>query len=159
MANGDAEEVLELVAADDQEPVEALAADAAGPALDVRVRVRRSDRRADDPDAFAGEDGIERRRELAVAVVDEEAHLAATIVEVDQQVARLLQHPCRVQVAGTGQVLESAAADREEDEHVQTLKPNGVEGEEVAREHRVAMLAQEGAPALPVALGCRRDAG
>src|SRR5439155_1155890 len=56
-------------------------------------------------------------------------------------------------------VLDPAAADREEDEHVQTLKPDGVDGQEVAGEHRVAMLAQEGAPALPVALGCRRDAG
>jgi hypothetical protein len=39
--NIDAENVLELTAADDQHPVEALAADAADPALDMCVRVRR----------------------------------------------------------------------------------------------------------------------
>src|SRR5206468_9450244 len=44
VAHIDAEHVLELTAAENQEPVEALAADAADPALDVRVRVRRSDR-------------------------------------------------------------------------------------------------------------------
>jgi len=41
VAHLDAEHVLELAAAENQEPVEALAADAADPALDVRVRVRR----------------------------------------------------------------------------------------------------------------------
>jgi hypothetical protein len=45
----DAEDVLELAAADDEQPVEALAADAAHPALHVGVRVRRLHRRADDP--------------------------------------------------------------------------------------------------------------
>src|SRR6266566_2303940 len=57
MAHVDAEDVLELAATDDQQPVETLSADAADPALDVRVRIRRPDRRADDPDTFAGEDG------------------------------------------------------------------------------------------------------
>ncbi len=56
VAHVDAENVLELAAAENQEPVEALAADAAYPALDVRVRVRCSNRCSDDPDAFAGED-------------------------------------------------------------------------------------------------------
>jgi hypothetical protein len=75
VAHVDAENVLELAAAENQEPVETFAADAADPALDVRVRVRRPHRRSDDPDPFAGEDRIERCRELAVSVVEEEAHL------------------------------------------------------------------------------------
>src|SRR5262245_53059069 len=124
----DAENVLELAAADDQEPVEALAADAADPALDVRVGVRRPNRRADAPDAFAGEDGIERGGELAVAVVDKEAHLAAALVEVDQQVARLLQHPSGVWVPRAGEVLDAATAGREKDEHVQAPKADRVDG-------------------------------
>jgi len=54
---------------------------------------------------------------------------------------------------------DPAAADREEDEHVDAPKPDGVDGQEVAGEDRFALLAQEGAPALPVALRCRRNAG
>jgi hypothetical protein len=42
-AVSDAEDVLELAAADDQQPVEALAADAADPTLHVGVRVWRLD--------------------------------------------------------------------------------------------------------------------
>jgi hypothetical protein len=127
---------------EDQQSVEALAADAADPALDVRVRVRRPDRRPDDPHAFAGEDRIERRRELAVSIVNQEAHRAVAIVEVHQQVARLLQHPGRVGVTRAGDVLDTAAADREKDEHVQTAKPDRVDGQKVTREDRVAVLAQ-----------------
>jgi hypothetical protein len=44
VAHVDAKNVLELAAADDQDPVETFAADAADPALDVRVRVRRTNR-------------------------------------------------------------------------------------------------------------------
>src|SRR4051812_24410207 len=102
-----AEHVLKLAATEDQEPVEALAANSADPALDVRVRVRGANRRTDDPDTCALEQPIEGRGELAIAVMDEEAHLAAAIVEVDQQVARLLRDPGRVRVAGAGEVLDA----------------------------------------------------
>jgi hypothetical protein len=70
--DADAQDTLELAAARDQEPVEALAADGADPALGERVRVRRPKRGADDLDAFVLEDVIERAAELAVAVVDQE---------------------------------------------------------------------------------------
>jgi hypothetical protein len=49
----DAEDVLKLAVSDDQEPVEALAADAADPTLHVGVRVRRLDGSADDLDLLA----------------------------------------------------------------------------------------------------------
>ena len=54
-----AEDVIELASAEDQQPVEALPADAADPALHVRVRVRRPDGSADDLDVLqSGRPGI-----------------------------------------------------------------------------------------------------
>src|SRR4051812_37225056 len=53
VADVDAEDVFELAATEDQEPVEALPAHAADPAFGVGVRVRRLDRRSDDLDAVA----------------------------------------------------------------------------------------------------------
>ncbi len=50
---------VRLAAADDQEPVEALASERAYPRFGIRVCVRRADRRSDDLDALALEDGIE----------------------------------------------------------------------------------------------------
>jgi hypothetical protein len=67
----DAQDMLELFAARDQEPVEVLAADGADPALGEHVRVWCPKRGADDLDAFALEDVIEGAAELTVAVVDQ----------------------------------------------------------------------------------------
>jgi hypothetical protein len=54
----DMEDVLELPAAYDQQPVETVAADRANPALREGVRVRRLERRADDLNTLAPEDVI-----------------------------------------------------------------------------------------------------
>jgi hypothetical protein len=61
MTDIDPEYVLELAAADDQQSVEALAADADHPALDVRVRVRRLHRSADDLDLLGRQKGSNAR--------------------------------------------------------------------------------------------------
>src|SRR5712691_1684756 len=68
-----AQDMLELPPAEDEQPVEALATDAADPALGVGVRVRRLDGCADHRDPFSLEDVIEAAAELGVAIVDEEA--------------------------------------------------------------------------------------
>ena len=68
----DAQDTLELPAAADQEPVEAVAADGADPAFGERVCLGRAKRGADDLDAFGSEDLVEGAAELAVAVVDQE---------------------------------------------------------------------------------------
>jgi hypothetical protein len=65
--------VLQVAAADDQEPVEAFPADAPDPALGVRSRLRRPHRRLEHPDALGAEDLVELTRELAVAITDQEA--------------------------------------------------------------------------------------
>jgi hypothetical protein len=61
----EAQPVLELTSTDDQQPVEALAADAANPPLHVSVRVRRPHWGADDLDLLARQDGVEGARELS----------------------------------------------------------------------------------------------
>jgi hypothetical protein len=94
------EHVVEVAAAEDQQPVEALAADASDPALGVRSRLGCPYRRLDDTDAFGAEDLIEVTAELAVAVTDEEPRTDAFVVELHQQVARLLGHPAAVRVGG-----------------------------------------------------------
>jgi SnoaL-like polyketide cyclase len=129
--------VLELSAAGYQEPVEARAANAADPAFHVRVRVRRSHRRANDLDAVSRQDGVEDAREHGIAVMDKEPNLPLTIVELHQQVARLLKHPSGFRTAA-GDVLDTAATDRKEDEHVDTTQPDRVYREEVAGENRLA---------------------
>jgi len=81
MVDVDAEDVLELSPADDQDPVEAVAADGSDPTFGERVRLRRPERCADDLDALASEDVVEGAAELAVSVVNEEADRCPTFRE------------------------------------------------------------------------------
>jgi transposase len=127
VTHADPKDVVELAAADDQDPIEQLAPGAPHPALHVSVRVRRLDWSPDDGDALAREDAVERRSELLVPIVDEKPRRPAAVVEIHQQIPRLPQHPSRVRVARASDVLDSPAADREEDEHVQPPKPDGID--------------------------------
>jgi hypothetical protein len=89
----DAEDAFEVAAVDDQEPVEAFGADGADEALGERVRLRRSHRRLDDLDSFAGEDGVEVAAELDVAVADQEAKRPWSLVERLGELTCLLRDP------------------------------------------------------------------
>ena len=87
VADVHAEYALELAAAEDQQPVQALTPDAADPALDVRVGVRRPERCPDDPYPLAMEDGVEGAAELRVTIVNQKPRPSATIIKIYQQVA------------------------------------------------------------------------
>ena len=113
-----AEDVLELAATEDQQPVKALTADAADPALHVCARVRRPHRRLNDLDRLPCQQRVEVLGELRVSVVDEELNVPVAVIEFHQQVAGLLKHPSRVRLACAGEVVDAAAADRDEGEHV-----------------------------------------
>ena len=73
MADVDREDSFEVPSVHEQEPVETFAADGADPSFDVGVRARCAYRCADGPDPLAAKHLIERRRELAVAIVNQEA--------------------------------------------------------------------------------------
>src|SRR5437016_3404358 len=88
MVDLDAEHAFEVASVEDQQPVEALRTDCSDEALRDCVRLRRSDGRLHDPDAFAAENVVEGDAVLAVAVADEEAD--SLFGEVETEVARLL---------------------------------------------------------------------
>jgi hypothetical protein len=93
------EDMLEVTAADDQEPVETLATHGTDPALGVRARLRHPHRGLDHLDAFAAEDRIKLPGELAVAVADQDPRKrSAVVVELHKQIARLLSDPAAVRV-------------------------------------------------------------
>ena len=93
----------------------------------MRVGVRRLERCPDDPHPLTAEDGVEGAAELRVTVMDQQSRLVAALVEVHQQVARLLHHPPAVGVTRASHVLDPAAADGDEDEHVQPPQQDGVD--------------------------------
>jgi hypothetical protein len=85
--------VLEMPAAEDEEPVEAFAADTADPPLGARSRLRCPHGRLNHPNSLGSEDLVEVANELAAAVTDQELRPNALIVQLHQQVPCLLGHP------------------------------------------------------------------
>jgi hypothetical protein len=133
--------------AEDQQPVEALGADGEDETLGVSVRLRRADWCVDHFDAFTAEDLVERRRELAVAVVDQEADPLEHTREAE--VARLLGHPVAGRVGRAARQVDATAAELDEEQHIEATKRDRLDGEEVAGEHAGALLAEEVPPARP----------
>jgi hypothetical protein len=149
--------VLELAPAEDEQPVEAFATDAADPAFGVGVRVRCPDGCADHGDSFASKDVIEAAAELGVAIVNEEAERLLAIIESHQQVARLLGDPGACRVRRAGDELDPAAFEGDEEEHIDPFQTGGLDGEEITGERRRRLLAEEVAPGELVSLRRRRQ--
>jgi hypothetical protein len=75
---------FELPARDDQRAVEAFAPDAADPALGVRFRQRRGDRRLDQSESLRPEDLVEGGREFAVTVADQDPMALLSLGDADR---------------------------------------------------------------------------
>src|SRR6266513_895743 len=150
MGGVDAEHLLEVAAVDDQDPVEALAAEGADPTLGVRIRIRSSDGRPDDPHALAAEDLVEGAAELTVASVKQKAEGPFLVGQVHQEVARLLCDPAPIRIARARHELDPTTLERDEEEDVDPREPDRLDRQEVAGEHRRRLLAQEQPPTQPV---------
>jgi hypothetical protein len=86
-----AQDLFEVAAADDQEPVETLVADAADESLRVGVGLWCLHRRVDHLDSFTVKEFVEGGGELAVAIVDQETRPFENVGEAE--VAGLLDDP------------------------------------------------------------------
>jgi hypothetical protein len=113
----DAKHVLEMAAAEDEDPVEAVGTNCAHPTLGEGVCVRRLDRRADHFDAFRSKDLVEGAAELAVAIMDEEPE-RLLVLELHGEVARLLGDPASIWVRTAGDVLDPSRRNRDEEEDI-----------------------------------------
>src|SRR5437588_10635332 len=85
--------------------------------LSDRVRLRRSHRRLDYPDAFACNDGVEVAGELAVAVADQEAKRRSPLVQCPRELAGLLGGPGAGRVRGAASQVDASATEFDEEEH------------------------------------------
>src|SRR5512133_3045643 len=140
-----AEYVLEVAAADYQQPVETLGADAADEALRVGVCLGCTDRRVDHLESFAAEDLVEGSTELAVAVVDQEPHPLEQAGEAE--VPRLLGDPVAGRVGRAARQVDASAVELDEEQDVEATERDRVDDEEVAGDHARGLLAEEVAPA------------
>jgi len=137
------EDCLEVTAAEDEHPVEALAPDGADHALTDGVRSGCPDRALDDPGALCGEDGVEGSRELGVAIADEELDRVCVVGEVHRDIAGLLGDPAGDRVGRDAGDPHATAVVVDEHEHVEPAEENGVDVEEVARLQTFRLAGEE----------------
>jgi hypothetical protein len=127
-----AEDGLQVPLAEDQDAVGELGSDGQHEAFGEAVRPRTARRDLYGIDPGAGQDGIERRGELAGTVADEEPERGGAVVEVHQQVAGLLCSPRSVWMRGQAEDVHVATADFHGEEHVEPFQGDrAVDVEEV----------------------------
>ena len=119
-------------------------------ALTVRTNLWRNSspaynrRNADHADAHVGEDSVEGRGELTGPISDKEPELRDSITKIHQQIADLLRSPPAIRVCGRAQQVHRPAADLQYKKDVDPLERHRtVHMEEVARQHRRRLRAQE----------------
>jgi hypothetical protein len=117
---------------DRQYAVEEFAANAADEAFGDGIGPWRTHRGLDDADVDGGEDGVKGGRELGVTVPDEEPEAAAGVLEVHEQVARLLGQPGSGGVAGDAEDVYAAGGVLDDKEDIQPTQGDGVEMKHVA---------------------------
>jgi hypothetical protein len=128
----------EVARSGDQEVVEAFAAQRADEAFRDRVRARRSNRAADDPNVGAGEYSVEGGGELGIAIADQEPEPVGVVAKVHEQVAGLLGDPGRGVGADPGEV-HTAAAVLDHHQNVEAAQEDRVDVDEVDGEDRVGL--------------------
>ena len=144
----------QVLAADDQELVEALAADRPDPALGDGVGIGRLHRCEDDLGASRAPDIVECPGELGVPVADQKPERRGPIKRGDN-VAGLLGNPRTSRVGGDPSQVHPPAAQFDDEQHLQPLQEHRVDGEEVARHDPGGLLAQERPPSRWSASGRR----
>jgi hypothetical protein len=104
-----AQNAFEMSASEDEDAIEAVAADGAHPALCVRVCVWRLNGCLDHLDLLGAEDLVEGRAELRIAVMDQQPQPPLVVAELDDEVAGLLGHPGAVGIGRAGEIRCSAS--------------------------------------------------
>ena len=135
------EHSLEVPRTVDQDVVKALPAHSPHKALREGIRPRRPDRGSDDPDALDAEHRIERSREFGVSVAQGEPNTGQPLL--DGEVPRLLGDPGGVGVGGHAGGVHAPGRELDEEQDVQRLEADRLDGEEVGRPDPRRLRPQE----------------
>ena len=141
------EHMVELAVRQDQQVVEALGANGLDPALGVAVRrgAGTGVRTVLMPSVRSTSSNT--AVELEVAVADQERRRRPASWELKDKVACHLGHPACVGVGGGPGQADGPAPDLDHEQAVEALPENGVDVEEVRRQHAGRLGAEEVLPA------------
>jgi len=148
------EGLLQVALVRDQHPVQTFGTRGPDEPFRHTVRLRRTNRRTKNLQTVAAKHVVERGREFLVAIPDQEPEPFRTRRERPGELASPLGHPGCVRVRRTAGYVYAAAAQLDEEEHVQPLQPDRVHREEVDGEQALSMRSYEFAPRHPPTTTC-----
>src|SRR5262245_32155265 len=154
MINEHGERVLQMPCTQDQEPIQAFGSSGPDEPLGDPIGLGCLNRRPYDSDVFGLEDGIEAVRELAIAISDQKTNRFRPFGERPGYLPRLLRDPFGVGVSRASGKMDTTAGDFDEEQHVQPLKPDGVDREKIHGDDALRLRAQEFAPCGTLVPAC-----
>src|SRR6266702_3696018 len=128
---------------ENEQPAQSFVAQSLDRPLAMGVGAWASKGREGDPSAFAAEHLIELVDELGIPIMDGEPDWSLQLVQLPGQVSGLLSDPGCVGMGGAVGIENAAAADLQEDEHVESPKQHRVDGKEVAGKDRSGVSGEK----------------
>jgi hypothetical protein len=117
------------------------------PTAPRELRVRSADWGADDRRPVGAKDLVEAGAELAVAVANEEAYGSLLLAERHDKVPGLLHDPGTIGMGRDAGEIHASAVEFDEEQNVQSPKPDGLHREEIARDDAGRLAAEKLRPA------------
>jgi len=138
-----AKDCFEMVTAENERPVETLFPDGPYPALRDRVRSRRSHRRLDHLDTFAGEHLVEAGGKLGVAVSDQEPERPSVLGEISCEVAGNLGDKEPGRMIGDPEDVHHSALELDDEKRIELGETDRVHDEEVGSQDAARLGGDE----------------
>jgi len=126
--------------------IETFFTDASYPTFSISVSIGSPNRRKNNLDVFRCKNCIKRVCELAIAVVNEKAQWWRAFLGSPDELPGLLRHPVAGGMRGTTGEVDTSSAKFDEEEHVQRLQKQGLNGEEVTGDELVLVMVHELSP-------------
>ena len=131
MVDEDANDLLEMLAVEDQEPIQTLRANRPHEPFRDPVGLRGPKRRPNDLNPAALEDAVKTLGELLTPIANQEAERFLALRQRPRQLPGLLRHPRPARIGRAPREMHATTAQLDEEEHVEPLQPDCLHGEEI----------------------------
>jgi len=131
MINVDGQDTFKVPRTEYEQPIEALSTDRPNESFRDRVRPRRLDRRANGKNAGAPKYVVKAARELVIAIPNQPAYRFRALADGPGHWPCVLRDPLLVRMGCAAGEVHPPTADFNEEQDVQPLEPNRVDGKEI----------------------------
>src|SRR5688572_6826132 len=142
---------LQVLLVQNQHPVETFRADRVHKPLSHPVGLRGAKRRANNLDPVASKQLVKSVRKFLIPITNQEAHPFGALRYGPRYMSGLLRHPQRVRRRSASGQMHSAAAQLDEEQHVEPLQPDCLDREKVDRQQTLPECTDKLAPRCPSA--------